>query len=135
MAVVWVVVVLLLAVGATVLLLRPPRAQPRPSGQQASAPPREPLLLIALPETGNCCTAAHKIETHRFQKEHAPPLPLAECSMKSGCHCRYQLVPERRMGERRAGGDKRESIRFEENPRREQGGRRARDNLWSNDNE
>ena len=128
-----VVVALLVAAGITFLLLRPPQARNAPPGKASTAPRREPLLQIALPETGNCCAAAHKIETRRFQKEHAPPLPLADCSMKAGCHCRYQLVPDRRMGDRRTGDDKREAIRFEENPRREQGGRRAKDNLFSND--
>ena len=132
MTVVWVVLALLVAAAISFLLLRPPR--PHGASTQSPTPPRrEPLLQIALPETGNCCAAAHKIETHRFQKEHAPSLPLTECSMKAGCHCRYQLVPERRVGDRRSAGDKREALRFDDQPRREQGGRRAKDNLWSND--
>jgi len=89
-----------------------------------ATPTREGMLQIVIPATGACCAAAHKIEAYRFHKGHAPSLPLNDCSMKQGCQCRYQPVPDRRIGERRAGGEKRDSIRYEENPRRQGPARR-----------
>jgi hypothetical protein len=125
---------IVIGVGLAFLLLRRKPAVTPPSHTSAAAPLRESLLQIVIPPTGACCAAAHKLETTRFNKGHAPPLPLADCSMKTGCLCRYQPVPERRIGERRTGGhEKREVIRYEENPRRKGHGRRAVDKLFDHE--
>jgi hypothetical protein len=128
---------LLVVIGVVVailLLRRKPRTTPRPSSAAtAAATQREMMLQIVIPDTGACCAAARRIETHRFHKQQAPALPLADCSMKTGCHCRYQPVPDRRVGERRQQAEKREAIRFEENPRRDGRGRRAGDKLFDHD--
>jgi hypothetical protein len=130
---------LLLVAGIVVaflLLRRKPGASARHTSHAATggaATARESLLQIVIPESGACCSAAHQIETYRFNKHHAPSLPLPDCSMKNSCHCRYQPVPERRIGERRAGQEKRDTIRYEENPRRRGRGRRAQDKLFDRD--
>ncbi|MGH8561398.1 MAG: hypothetical protein ACRES4_05500, partial [Nevskiales bacterium] len=88
---------------AYVLLRRKPAVTAQSRASTTLAPVRESLLQIVIPATGACCAAARKIETHRFNKRQAPPLPLGDCSMKPGCHCRFQPVPERRVGDRRVG--------------------------------
>lgn len=121
-------------VAAVMLLRRKPGPAGRPAPQApAAASQREMMLQIVIPDSGVCCAAAHQIETHRFVKALAPPLPLGECSMKQGCRCRYQPVPDRRIGERRQSSDKREIVRYEDNPRRAGHGRRAGDKLFDHD--
>lgn len=128
---------ILLAVGVGVIFLlfrrKPSTTDRQAQASTATGSTRERLLQIVIPETGACCAAARRIETHRFNKQLAPPLPLAECSMKAGCHCRYQPVPDRRIGERRQNPDKRASIRFEESPRRQAHGRRTSDTNYPED--
>ncbi len=123
---------LLIVIGAGLaywLLRRKPEASRLPRSN-TSSPDRENMLLIALPATGACCTAVRKLETRRFRKGYAPSLPLDECEMKQRCHCRYQAASDRRIGDRREGGEKRDAIRYEENPRRKGRGRRDEDKLW-----
>jgi hypothetical protein len=123
------IVVVIGAALAYWLLSRKPAASMPSRGANAPVD-RENMLQIAIPASGACCDAARKLETHRFHKGHVPSLPLEECSMKQGCHCRYQPVPDRRIGARREGGEKRDAIRYEENPRRKGRGRRSEDKLW-----
>lgn len=126
----------LAVVAALVLLLRRKTPQDKPAGARnttTASSSREVLLQIVIPATGACCAAARQLENQRFHKGHAPALPLAECSMKTGCHCRYQPQQDRRLGDRRQGEEKRETIRFEENPRRDGRGRRAVDRMWEQD--
>lgn len=91
---------------------------------------RENLLQIEFsPETA--CEAVRKLESQRYRKEVAPDLPLKQCDKPNTCSCRYKMVANRRIGERRSGDDQRESIRFEENPRRKGRGSRAEDQLFT----
>lgn len=125
-------ILLVIGFGAAFLLFRrsqEPAGRPPPAPAQAGAA-REMLLQIVIPGTGACCAAARRIETHRFNKQLAPPLPLADCSMKAGCRCRYQPVPERRTGERRKSDERRQSHRFEDDARREGRGRRHADSTF-----
>lgn len=131
---------ILLAIGGFVafLLLRrkpDPVAHPPPQAPITAGTARDMLLQIVIPETGACCAAARRIETHRFHKQLAPPLPLADCSMKNGCHCRYQPVPDRRIGERRKSDERRQSYRFEGATRRDRRGRRGTDGVFDDDAE
>lgn len=122
-------IVVVIGVGLAYWLLKPKPTPSRQSRGTTAPAERGNMLQIALPATGACCAAARKFETRRFHKGQAPSLPLEECSMKPGCHCRYQPVPDRRIGDRRE-GEKRDVIRYEEKPRRQGRGRRGEDKLW-----
>jgi hypothetical protein len=129
----WLIGVLLVVGVAVALLLFRRKPAPASSGKSSpAAPARDSLLQIVIPPEG-CCEAARRLETQRFQKVYAPPLPLEACDRRTQCRCRFQLVPERRIGERRTGHEKRDSIRYEENPRRKGRGRRADDKLFDHD--
>jgi hypothetical protein len=124
---------ILLVVGVAValmLLRRKPAAPVKPQGVVAQ--PRNQMLQIVIPPEG-CCESARQLESHRFDKAYAPALPLENCDRRTQCRCRFQPVPDRRIGERRTGHEKRDSIRYEENPRRKGRGRRAQDKLFDHD--
>lgn len=96
--------------------------------------PRENLLQVEfVPE--DACEAVRKLESQRYRKDVAPDLPLKQCSKPASCSCRYKKVSDRRIGERRSGNDQRESIRYEENPRRKGRGGRAEDQLFTPEDE
>lgn len=91
---------------------------------------RENLLQVEFsPETA--CEAVRMLESQRYRKDVAPDLPLKQCTKPNACSCRYKKVADRRIGERRSGSDQRESIRYEENPRRKGRGGRAEDQLFT----
>ncbi|HXG29617.1 MAG TPA: hypothetical protein VNJ47_12315 [Nevskiales bacterium] len=124
---------ILLVVGAAVALMlfrRKPAKAVRPQGTVTQ--PRGNMLQIVVPPEG-CCEAARQLQSHRFDKTYAPALPLENCDRRLQCRCRFQLVADRRIGERRSGHEKRDSIRYEENPRRKGRGRRAQDKLFDHD--
>ncbi len=128
--------ILLLAVVAVIFLLprRRKRTSERRMGTSTAGPAQRELLLhIVIPPNGVCCDAARSIEASRFNKSGAPPLPLPDCSMKPTCHCRYQPVPERRVGERRQSHERRQVIRFQDDTRRAGSGRRSDDNAFHRD--
>ncbi len=47
------------------------------------------------------CQSARSIAGKRFLSEEAPPLPLAACTNRQGCACRYQHFDDRRTDFRR----------------------------------
>ena len=63
-------ILIVVGVGLAFLLLRRKPAVTPASRASAVAPSRENLLQIVIPATGACCAAAHKLETHRFNKGH-----------------------------------------------------------------
>lgn len=130
------IILVLVAMAAVIFVLlrrKPDNVKSARSQSHVSTPARENMLQIVL-SPNNACKAAQELEGHRFHKGSAPTLPLANCKEPATCHCRYQMLADRRISERRiAGHEKRESIRYEENPRRKGRGRRAVDKLFDHD--
>ena len=48
-----------------------------------------------------CCAAAKQVEGYRFLAKSSPQLPLADCTMRGTCECRYMKFQDRRGGARR----------------------------------
>lgn len=119
--------VLLVAIALVVVRRRsvePPSTSP---GQPPSF-----VLRIEIPPGHPGCDAARALRDHRFVKEEAPALPLAECTNREVCACRYRHLPERRLVVRRGPADRRTRLRFEpDNPPRRSGPGRRRQDLVS----
>lgn len=130
------VVLMLVAIAAVIYLLS--RSKPNATGsarspRRAPATSRENMLQIVLSPKG-ACEAARLLKSHRYHKNNAPPLPLANCTNRNACHCRFQMVADWRIAERRTGApEKRDGAHPEENPRPESRGRRSTDKLFNHD--
>jgi hypothetical protein len=60
-------------------------------------PKKYPAVTIS---TGNdCCPAVSALEGMRILATHAPPLPMANCSMPGKCRCRFKKYVDRREDE------------------------------------
>src|SRR5688572_29516897 len=80
------------------LLGRIRRAEKKPA---AVATTPRPYQSIGIYHGTVCCAAAKEVEGYRFLSRSAPQLPLADCTMRSGCTCRYIKFQDRRGGSRR----------------------------------
>ena len=66
-----------------------------------AAGPLRPFQAISIYRGLICCEMARKFSDHRFLVRDAPPLPLAGCSMRKTCQCRYIKHRDRRSEPRR----------------------------------
>ena len=69
-----------------------------------SMPPRAAadFRAVGIDSSGTRCAAAKHAADMRFLMREAPRLPLADCTNKESCHCRFRKLPDRRSGDRRA---------------------------------
>ena len=65
----------------------------------ASAP--RPYQSVGIYHGTVCCAAAKNIEGYRFLARNSPQLPLADCTLRNKCECRYMKFQDRRGGSRR----------------------------------
>lgn len=70
---------------------------------------------------------AKKLSEHRFLAKDAPPVPLAGCTMKEHCQCRYLKHKDRRSESRRLVEFGMSARLFDGSERRRIGGRRKTD--------
>ncbi|MCG2635373.1 MAG: hypothetical protein J4A00_10775 [Gammaproteobacteria bacterium] len=83
-------------------------------------------VRIELASPAHACAAVHEYADKQLLINHAPELPLADCTA-AVCQCHYVGLEERRVGPRRTGEDRREGVRFEDGKvDRRQGDRRKR---------
>ena len=54
-----------------------------------------------MPEPVNACDAAIAQSNVRYLADEAPMLPLAECTRRADCHCKYRHFDDRRTEARR----------------------------------
>ena len=66
-----------------------------------AAGPLRPFQAISIYRGVTCCEMARKFSEHRFLVRDAPPLPLAGCTMRKTCHCKYVKHRDRRAEPRR----------------------------------
>ena len=66
-----------------------------------AAGPMRPFQAISIYRGLICCDMARKFSEHRFLMRDAPPLPLAGCSMRKTCQCKYIKHRDRRSEPRR----------------------------------
>lgn len=114
----------------------PPRRLSKESEQIAGKKNLLPLVRV-VPDESASCESARALQTHRFTKTQAPRLPLDDCTMPDLCGCQLQPAPERRSSrDRRTMKERREVIRYDpdEEPRRENTGRRKEDKVWDQEN-
>ena len=62
---------------------------------------QRPYQSIGIHRGTICCAAAKEVEGYRFLARNAPQLPLADCTMRNSCECRYLKFQDRRGGSRR----------------------------------
>lgn len=108
-----------------------PSAKPAPAGRPArvmnprTAPAGQDLFILRVAPT---CTVTTSLNGHVYTRHNAIPLPMATCT--PGCACHYDVMADRRRGDRRKQADRRDSIRFEERTDRRQRDRRD-PNPWT----
>ena len=56
---------------------------------------------VSIRHLGRCCPAVRALDDDRFLSTQAPRLPLAECTMRDGCRCKYRHHNDRREDFRR----------------------------------
>ena len=84
-----------------------------------------PYHAVSIETGARCCTAARKLEGHRFLASAAPMLPLKECNSRT-CQCRYTHHNDRRnQRDRRVNFANPHAHKMSD--RREGGGRRMTD--------
>jgi hypothetical protein len=67
----------------------------------AAAGPLRPFQAISIYRGLICCDMARRFSDHRFLVRDAPPLPLAGCTMRKNCQCKYIKHRDRRAEPRR----------------------------------
>jgi hypothetical protein len=72
-----------------------------------------------------CCSAAHAIVGQFFLLRDGPRLPLANCTMPTGCSCKFKKAADRRDGDRRIFGTSETGRWFAGPEHRKRGGRRS----------
>jgi hypothetical protein len=87
----------------------------------------QPFQAISVHHGVVCCTAAKQAGGVRLLARHAPPLPLAGCSMRGACKCQYIKFGDRRGESRRMGDFGIKQPLFAAKEQRFKRGRRARD--------
>jgi hypothetical protein len=114
----WILVLLAMALGAGLAFyyLRGrelPRSAPRPVPKAAPGP-RYWGKQLRVPDPERACQAARALDGRAFALGKVPSLPLQGCSCAQ-CSCQYAPLAERRSREeRRAMGERRDAIRFED---------------------
>ncbi|HEX2494976.1 MAG TPA: hypothetical protein VHK24_14490 [Steroidobacter sp.] len=73
------------------------------------------------------CDAARQLGAKRFLVKHAPSLPLAGCTMRNQCQCRYLKHHDRRTDPRRLSDAGLRVMMFDGKERRFRKGRRSTD--------
>ena len=68
---------------------------------QPASPGARPYQAISIHHGVTCCTVAKKASGIRVLSRNAPPLPLAECTMRDTCKCQYIKHQDRRGESRR----------------------------------
>jgi hypothetical protein len=66
-------------------------AAERPAAGRATGYP-----AVAVIPCSGACAAAVAVAGRRFLAAEAPLLPLRDCTLPAGCHCRYRKFPDRR---------------------------------------
>jgi len=89
--------------------------------------PLRPFQAISIYRGLICCEMARKFSEHRFLVRDAPPLPLAGCTMRETCHCKYIKHKDRRAEPRRLIDFGLSARIFDGRERRVRGGRRTDD--------
>jgi hypothetical protein len=67
----------------------------------AATGPLRPFQAISIYRGLICCEMARRFSDHRFLVRDAPPLPLAGCTMRQNCQCKYIKHRDRRAEPRR----------------------------------
>ena len=84
---------------------------------------------MTIVSAANCCGAAKALEGVRVLAEHAPPLPVPNCTIPKECRCRFKKYLDRReddQGRRfKYGGER--SAWYSGSQRRKSRGRRDQD--------
>lgn len=107
-----------------------PTASAPPELRVVPAPgqPRKPWSAVQIvPAPAGCaCAAVTALSGRLFTRDQPPPpLPVAGCD-RAVCVCRFELIHDRRRGDRRSGIDRRQSLRFEPNKSDRRAGRDRR---------
>jgi hypothetical protein len=96
-----------------------------------------PIATTKRPDTGSdfravsvtpsllCCEAATRAAGRRVLLREAPRLPLAACTMPTGCACKFRKDADRRDSDRRLFGEIETNRWFAGPESRKRGGRRA----------
>jgi hypothetical protein len=92
-----------------------------------AAGPMRPFQAISIYRGLTCCDMARKFSEHRFLVRDAPPLPLAGCTMRQTCKCKYIKHRDRRAEPRRLIDFGLSARIFDGRERRMRGGRRTDD--------
>lgn len=95
--------------------------------RRSAAAPLRPFQAVSIYRGTQCCEMARKFSEHRFLARHAPQLPLAGCTMPTGCHCKYIKHLDRRAQTRRLIDFGMAPRLFDGKERRVRPGRRAGD--------
>lgn len=76
------------------------RLRKQPEKARAAVAPR-PFQAVSIYRGIDACTPAKRFADDRFLAKHAPPLPLAGCTMPAACQCKYLKHKDRRVESRR----------------------------------
>jgi hypothetical protein len=106
-----------------------PRTISRAPLESHPAPPEAQVwgILVSARNKQRVCPGAQEILDKQFEVGKEPRLPLASCPFPHDCTCHYVKLHERRKGERRSGGDRRQGLRFEQDQRRSGKDRRKKE--------
>jgi hypothetical protein len=99
----------------------------RPLFMAVAQPKKYPAVTIVTPD--KCCGAVGALQGTRILAEHAPPLPMPNCSMPKACRCRFKKYVDRREDEqgRRSKFGSERSAWYAGGQRRKSRGRREPD--------
>jgi len=127
----WLLIGLVIAGAAWYFLRQRQRREAVESPVRERKPAAKPVWgkRLVVPSSGKACPEAQKIAGQVFPLDKVPVLPLAGCTSRGNCLCRFETLPEQRGGaERRSGTDRRPDIRYdtEKKPRRSGKDRRAK---------
>jgi hypothetical protein len=115
--------------GLRALLSDPPRADStkKPATAVSSKPVAagKDYRAVAVVPGSKCCPAAHEVVGKPYLFREAPRLPLASCTMPSGCSCKFKKVSDRRDGDRRLLGVTETGRWFAGTEKRQRAGRRS----------
>jgi hypothetical protein len=89
--------------------------------------PLRPFQAVSIYRGLECCQIAKKFSEHRFLVRDAPTLPLAGCTMRAACQCRYLKHKDRRSEPRRLVDFGLSTRLFDGRERRGRVGRRSKD--------
>ena len=101
-------------------------ADTRSSRNQQARSPRDPWHAVSVVASPTACAAVTALRGKRVLSDHAPRLPLADCTRPLNCACTYRHYPDRRGAPRRA-TERGMAARAVLQERRREPGRRADD--------